>query len=351
MSYQQGEALSAEHYRLIGLPYVDRDAEEVGREILEEARLGEESYLRPDNNDVLELLSTGEAGEGIRQLDVSELAGIAASAENDVVFESAAWQELNRRLTTIDWRGLGTTTFDAESYRYFFMYGTYYDYLSLSLWQLVYIIRNQDEIALAEWLARYMSYIEYPGPFYFLPEISLTPWYSSEMMRELLDLEFLSTAGRSNVTAQLKAFIERIDRNRSAILMRFRENEARFVVGTLITATRHLSVAGVWDGKYKTSGRAESALVLALVVFFQQQRFINRAADYSDIKITGVMVTQRPIYSKILFPQDIVGELLLDFLFRVSSHADSIHFDEFDQLWNTYVDSLVEFRTELVQEQ
>ncbi|WP_298634771.1 hypothetical protein [uncultured Umboniibacter sp.] len=355
MSYQQGESLSAEHYRLIGLTYVDRDAEEVGREILERARLferarlDEEFDLRPHNNDVLELLSTGESGKRIRQLDVSELVGIAASAENDVVFESAGWQELNRRLTSIDWEGLGKTTLDAESYRYFFMYGEYYDYLSLSLWQLVYIIRNQDEVALAEWLARYMSYIEYPGPFYYRKSVAQRPWYSSETMRELLDLEFLSTAGRSSVTAQLKTFIERIDRNRSAILMRVRENEARIAVGTLITGTRHLSVAGVWDGKYKTSDRAESTLVLALVVFFQRQRFINRAADYSDSQINGVIVTHRPIFSKILFPQDIVGELILDALWHVSSYVQSIHFDEADQFWNTYVDSLVELRAELAQ--
>ena len=351
MSYQQGEALSAEHYRLIGLSYVDRDAEEVGREIIQ-GWVDETGYVRPDNNDVLELLSTGEADQSIYELGVSELVGIAESAENDVVFESAAWKELNRRLTNIDWQRLDMATLDAESYHYFFMYGGYdIDYHSHSLWQLVYIIRNRDEIALAEWLARYMSYIEYPGPFGSLMFVSRIPWYSSEMMRELLDLKFLSTAGRSNVTAQLKSFIERIDRKRSSIFMRVRENEARFTVGTLVIAASHWISAGVWDGKIKTSGRAESTLELAVLVFFQRQRFINRAADYSDKRIAGVIVTPRPIYSKILFPQDIVGELIMDNLWSFGSHNYFSLRDESDQRWNTYVNSLVEFRAELVQMQ
>lgn len=352
MSYQQGEALSAKHYRLSGLPFLDRDAEEVGREIFGRERVELIGYERPEYNDVLELLSTGEVGKSISSyLDFSELVGIAAIAENDVVFESADWRELNRRLTNIDWQGLGTATLDAESHTLFYSYGIYYEYLEYRLWQLVYIIRNEDEIALAEWLGQYMKYIEYTDTDFRLSMLGLSPLYSSETMRELLDLEFLSTAGRSNLTEQLKDFIERIDRNRSAIFVRVKEDEARLVVGTLILASRYASVAGVWGNKLKSSGWAESTLNLAAVVFFQRQRFINRAADYSDKRLAGVMVTPRPIYSKILFPQDIAGELILDNLWQVDSRYYFAQSDESDQRWNAYVDSLVEFRAELAQKQ
>ena len=49
MSYQQGEALSAEHYRRLGLEYLDRDAEEVGRERFALSKASGERMPVPDN--------------------------------------------------------------------------------------------------------------------------------------------------------------------------------------------------------------------------------------------------------------------------------------------------------------
>ena len=120
LSYQQGEALSAEHYRLLGLEYLDRDAEEVGRERFALSKAGGERIQIPEN-ELINGLSTGIEGRPITHFstEFSEIKRIAAMDENGEIFDSAGWQELNRRLANTDWQELGTSSLDAESLYHF----------------------------------------------------------------------------------------------------------------------------------------------------------------------------------------------------------------------------------------
>ena len=345
VSYQQGEALSAEHYRRLGLEYLERDAEEVGRERFAIAIAGGERMPVPEN-ELISALSTGAEGWTITRYstDFSELMRIAAMDENGEIFDSAAWQELNRRLSNTDWRRLGASSLDAQSFYYFSLEIGSLSPVQSRLWQLVYIIRNQDENALADWMAQQMELVEYPNTFI---DLALASLFSPEVIRELLDLEFLSPAMRSDLTSEVSAFSQRIELNRGAIWAGVREGEARLGVG-FTKSVGDLSDIEIW-GLLAEEDWALSTLELMSLAFFQPQRSTNRLVDDLDRRQDGAPSCQaRPFIEQILWPQNVIGEIWVTSYCEIMNTM-SPSYTRYEQRWNTYVDSLVEFRTELAQ--
>ncbi|WP_298634768.1 hypothetical protein [uncultured Umboniibacter sp.] len=345
VSYQQGEALSAEHYRRLGLEDLDRDAEEAGRERFALAK-AEGDRIPVDTSELISALSTGAEGWPITRYgtDFSELMRIAAIDENDEVFDSVAWQELNHRLATTDWRGLGGSSLDPEDYYYFTLELGALSPVQSRYWQLVYIIRNQDELALAEWLAQQMELIEHPNS---LIDSALASVFSAEFIRELLELEFLSTATRTDLTSKINAFIKRIESNRGEIWAGVRERETRFGVGFAIVVS-NLSDIEIWD-HFGEGGWALSAAELMSLVFFQSQRSANRLVENLDRLQDGAPSCQgRSLVQQILWPQNVIGEILGDQLCE-AMNMTSPSYTRYEEGWNNYVDSLVALRSELTQ--
>ena len=347
VSYQQGDVLSAEHYRRLGLEYLDRDAEEVGRERFALSKASGERMPVPDN-ELISALSTGAEGLPITYFstELFELKRIAAMDENGEIFDSAAWQELNRRVTSTDFQGLGGSSLDAESYYYFSLGLGSLSPVQSRLWQLVYIIRNQDENALADWMAQQMELVEYPSTFV---DLALASLFSPEVIRELLDLEFLSPAMRSDLTTEVSAFIERVEANRGAIWAGVRERETRLVVGWVITASAP-NFKDVWGG-VGVSDATVSTIELMSLVFAQPQRSKNRLVDNLDRLQDGAINCQgRSFIEQLLWPQNLIGEILIVYHCE-AMNSMSPSYPRYEQRWNTYVDSLVEFRAELLQAQ